>query len=141
MSPVNHPQSHNELLPNIIDNLATSHPEKVFCEYPVSPTSYDHGYRSISYRDFANAINGMAHWIVDTLGARGDSEAQGQEKVFQTLVYLGPHDVRYVILLVAAVKAGYKVRRHASNSRKGRRKGVDTNRCFSHRLDLRPSRH
>lgn len=99
MSRFNHPNNSDKLIPHIIDELAQTHPEKLYGETPISPETYEHGYRKITYRDLANAINGMTHWIEKTLGLGS---------AFGTLVYLGPHDVRYVILLVAAVKAGYK---------------------------------
>ena len=100
MSHFNHPDGLNKPIPTIIDELATSYPEKIYAEIPKLVESYAEGYRNVTYREFGNAINGTARWIVDTLG---------QSKDFETLVYFGPHDIRYAVLLVAAVKAGYKV--------------------------------
>jgi hypothetical protein len=48
----------------------------------------------------ANAINGMAWWMKSELG---------ESKRFETLAYFGPWDPRYIIVLLASVKAGYKV--------------------------------
>lgn len=62
--------------------------------------TYRDGYRKITYRELASAVNGAAKWLVDTLGA-------GQD--FETLAYIGPNDVRYPFLILGAVKAGYKV--------------------------------
>lgn len=87
----------NELLPHTIDHYARTKPDQLYAEYPRSPMSYDQGYRPITYRDFANAINGIASWLVETLGA-GDGEV---------LAYIGPNDVRYPALVMGAVKAGY----------------------------------
>ncbi|RAK95699.1 NRPS-like enzyme [Aspergillus ibericus CBS 121593] len=87
----------SELLPHLVDHYATTTPEAIYAEYPISADSYDHGYRPITYRSFANAINGLAWWLTQTLGP-GHGEI---------LTYIGPHDVRYPALVLAAVKAGY----------------------------------
>ena len=48
----------------------------------------------------ANAINGVAWWMQQSLGPAIN---------FETLAYFGPWDIRYILLLLGAVKAGYKV--------------------------------
>ena len=90
-----------ETLVNIIDNRAKSDPEALYAEVPKSPTSFDEGYTKISYRTFADAINGAAWWLQETLGCRSSD--------FETLAYVGPNDLRYNVFILAAVKAGYKV--------------------------------
>lgn len=89
-----------QLLNHIIDGLAQVRPESVWAKIPKDSLSYDAGYRKITYKLMANAINGMALWIKNTLG---------ESKTFETLAYFGTWDPRYIILLLAAVKAGYKV--------------------------------
>ncbi len=91
----------NELVPHIVDHLARVTPEAPYALYPVSPVSYDDGYRTITYKDFANAINGLAWWLNKTLGKPSVE--------FEVLAYIGPNDIRYTALLLAAVKAGYVV--------------------------------
>ncbi|KAJ5613188.1 NRPS-like enzyme [Penicillium lagena] len=86
-----------ELLPTIVDHYAAVHPDKVYAEYPLSPTSYADGYRKITYRDLANAVNGIARWLNGQLGP-GTGEK---------LTYFGPNDLRYPALAIGAVKAGY----------------------------------
>ena len=95
-----HYQFTGDLLPHLVDNRAKWTPDTIYSEYPVSPLTYDEGYRRITYPEFANAINGVAHWLVKTLGASKD---------FETLAYIGPNDIRYPALILGAVKAGYKV--------------------------------
>jgi hypothetical protein len=90
-----------DILNNIVDFMAKRHPQALFAEFPVSPTSYNAGYRKINYESLANAVNGAAWWLHDALG--------GQGKNFETLAYIGFNDPRYNILVLAAVKAGYKV--------------------------------
>lgn len=89
-----------DLLPHLVDKRASLTPDTIYSEYPVSTLTYDEGYRKITYKDFANAINAAAAWLVDTLGPGKD---------FETLAYIGPNDIRYPALILGAVKAGYKV--------------------------------
>lgn len=90
-----HPE--NELLPHIIDHYARVKPDAPYTEYPKSSMSYEDGYLPITYRAFANAINGVAWWLTATFGP-------GQGEV---LAYIGPNDIRYPALVMGAVKAGY----------------------------------
>lgn len=89
-----------DLVPNLVDKRARLTPDAVYAEYPVSTLTYYEGYRSITYRDFANAVNGAARWLANTLGP-GEN--------FETLAYIGPNDLRYPALILGAVKAVYKV--------------------------------
>ena len=88
------------LLPHLVEDRARTNPDAIYAEYPVSSSSYDDGFRKITYADFANAINGIAWWLHQTLGP-------GQN--FETLAYIGPNDLRYPALVLGAVKAGYVV--------------------------------
>ncbi|KAJ5900060.1 NRPS-like enzyme [Penicillium taxi] len=90
-----HPE--NELLPKIIDHYAHEKPDKIYAEYPKSLTSYDNGFEAITYRDFANVINGIAQWLTETFGPGNDD----------TLAYVGPNDLRYPALVIGAIKANY----------------------------------
>ncbi|GFN18907.1 NRPS-like enzyme [Aspergillus tubingensis] len=88
-----------QLLPHIVDHYAKVKPDAIYAEYPVSLMSYDDGYRPITFKAFANAINGIAWWLTEKLGP-GDGE---------TLAYVGPNDLRYPALILGAVKAGYRM--------------------------------
>ncbi|MCJ1280743.1 hypothetical protein MMC26_000060 [Xylographa opegraphella] len=50
--------------------------------------------------ELANAVNRCAYWVEQKLGA---------SSVFETLAYMGPSDLRYAIVFLAAVKCGYKL--------------------------------
>ncbi|KAF2019152.1 acetyl-CoA synthetase-like protein, partial [Aaosphaeria arxii CBS 175.79] len=100
MSKYSSAYSSEKLIPRIIDDIARTHPDVLYAEIPNDAHSCQAGFRKITYKDLANAINGLALWIERTLG-RGLN--------FETLVYLGPHDLRYILMLLAAVKAGYKM--------------------------------
>lgn len=92
----------DELLPKRIDQIANLTPNRTWAEFPVSFSSYKEGYTKLSYRQLAHAINQAAHWITDEYGSGID---------FETIAYSGPNDVRTPIVILGAVKAGYKVRR------------------------------
>ena len=88
-----------ELLPAIIDQLARDEPDTLWGEYPASTRTLDEGYKQLSYRQFANAVNGVANQIETTLGKRDTGEP---------LAFLAANDPRCAIALVAAMKAGFR---------------------------------
>ena len=87
---------------------------------PVSSDDLSRGFRDISARDYANAVNRVAWWLESQLG-KGPS--------FPTIGYIGPRtlsrekregicaspakvqldDLRYGLLVLGCIKAGYKV--------------------------------
>ncbi|ESZ95633.1 hypothetical protein SBOR_3981 [Sclerotinia borealis F-4128] len=87
------------LLPNLIDEIASSDPTRIFASIPLSNDLQD-GFRDIDFADFARSINHCAWWIEKNLG---------RSETFQTLNYVGPQDLRYTILPFAAIKTGYQV--------------------------------
>ena len=93
-----------QLLNHVIDGCAKMRPSVTFAEFPIPETSYDKGFRRISWRDLANAVNGVATWLTKTLGP-------GQKS--PTLAYYGPNDIRYNALLLGAIKAGYKAKTYS----------------------------
>lgn len=76
------------LLPNIVNHFSKVKPDAVYAEYPVSTLTYEEGYRQITYRDFANVINGLAWWLKEKLGP-------GKDQDVENLAYIGPNDLRY----------------------------------------------
>jgi acyl-CoA synthetase (AMP-forming)/AMP-acid ligase II len=88
------------ILPNIVDRLAEVAPERVYAEFPKCPSSYDEGFRQITYADFANAINGLA-WELET--------RLGKREGYPVITYIGPNDLRYTALALACCKVGYLV--------------------------------
>ena len=94
------PNYGRRLLPTTIDEVAKHNPEKVFASMLKSPGNLQDGYRDITFRQIANGVNQVAWWLERELG---------RSSTFETLAYLAPGDIRYTIIAVAAVKAGYKV--------------------------------
>ncbi|KAL9120029.1 MAG: hypothetical protein Q9187_003419 [Circinaria calcarea] len=95
-----------QLLNHMVDGMAQVRPESVWAKIPWDDLSYNAGYRKITYRLFANAVNGVAWWLLRELG---------QSERFDTLAYFGTWDPRYIILLLGAVKVGYKMVFPSSN--------------------------
>jgi acyl-CoA synthetase (AMP-forming)/AMP-acid ligase II len=91
--------SQDHLTPCIVDRLAGDRPDAAFGVWPK-----DSGFDTITYAQLANVVNGLAWWLVDQLGP-GKLEGENRE----ILTYVGPNDLRYTAVLLAAVKAGYGV--------------------------------
>ena len=70
------------LLPNLVDNTAKKTPDRIYAEYPKSPDTYDQGYRSITFKQLANAVNCIAGFLKWSLGP-------GSSNI---LPYIGPND-------------------------------------------------
>lgn len=87
------------LLNTVVDERAAAGHERPYASIPVSSSPSD-GFRDISYVEFANAVNRCAQWLEQSFGT---SESE------ETIVYLGPSDLRYHVLALAAVKTGYVV--------------------------------
>jgi len=89
------------LIPHIIDDVAVQSPHR---EILLSPRSSNpkNGWAATTFGDYANAINHCARDIVERYG-------RAPEGQFPTIAYIGPQDARYLILVVACVKAGYQV--------------------------------
>ncbi|KAF7556944.1 hypothetical protein G7Z17_g989 [Cylindrodendrum hubeiense] len=85
------------LIPQIMDSLAAAEPERtVFSLTTLSGNSLD--LRHISAREFTRAVDKTAWWLHCQVG-KPDS--------IQPVGYIGPHDLRHVLLTYACVKAGY----------------------------------
>ena len=93
------PDYGRRLIPSLIDELAISAPQRTYCHLPWT-TGIEDGFRAISYECLSNAINACSWWIVEQIG---------KSKDFTTLAYLGPSDLRNIIMILAAIKTGHKV--------------------------------
>ncbi|KAI1130967.1 putative NRPS-like enzyme [Nemania abortiva] len=89
----------HDLVPHIVDRLSRKLPDAAYGLWPVSPTSYEAGFRTITYSQLANVVNGLAWWLEKQIGpGHGD-----------VIAFVGPNDVRLTGLLIAAVKTGHVV--------------------------------
>lgn len=96
------PRAVNELLPNTLFRLASQYPDLTYSEYPRTNKAAD-GYRKITYKDVANAVHAVAWWIDQNVGK------PAKDRGVETMVYMGPNDLRYGILVLSSVMVGYKV--------------------------------
>ena len=93
------PDYGRRLLPVLVDEISRDDPERPFVSLSRSSSPED-GFKDVTYRSFANAINKAAWWLEAKLG---------KSRNFEVLAYTGPSDIRYPIIVYAAVKVGYKV--------------------------------
>ena len=98
-STANEPSFGRRLIPTLIDETANANPHGIYCFLPKG-TAVEHGFESVTYYMFADAINRCSQWMEAELG-------RGQN--FNTLAYLGPSDLLTTIIIVAAIKTGHKV--------------------------------
>ena len=88
------------LLPSLVDDIALSDPQKPYISIALTANPVD-GFTDVSFGTFARAVNRCSWWIEENLGQSHD---------FDTIfTYLPDHDLRHAILVLAAIKTGYKV--------------------------------
>lgn len=97
-----------DLLSHIVDRRAREQPNEAYGLWPVAQASYEAGFRTITYAQLANIINGLAWWIVKHVGPPGAGQP--------VLTYIGPNDVRLTAMILASVKAGYVVSSYLGTS-------------------------
>ncbi|KAI1817951.1 hypothetical protein GGS20DRAFT_424632 [Poronia punctata] len=94
------PLEHDKvLLPSLVDYIAESDPGRILYSVTKNKDPAD-GFDDISAQAFARAVDRCSWFIHRNLGPG---------KGFPTLVYLGPQDLSYPILVLASIKAGYKL--------------------------------
>ncbi|QSZ33879.1 hypothetical protein DSL72_005453 [Monilinia vaccinii-corymbosi] len=87
------------LVPIMLDEQATNNPDRIIYSLAKTAKAAD-GFVDISMKRLANSVNRAAWWIEKLLG-KGNN--------FPSVGYTGPGDLRYHILTLALVKAGYKI--------------------------------
>jgi acyl-CoA synthetase (AMP-forming)/AMP-acid ligase II len=100
MSRIDTTQVGQRLIYHIIDERGRNNHPRPYAAIPRTPNISD-GFQDISWQAFANAINRCATWMRELLGVTSTCQA---------VAYLGPLDLRYQIIAVAAGKIGYAVR-------------------------------
>ncbi|KAH8819282.1 putative NRPS-like enzyme [Xylogone sp. PMI_703] len=92
-------QPNNQLLPAVLKSRAQSNPHGNWAQFPVSDSTYEAGLQTATNIEVHNAVNKIAWLLSDTLGPSVG---------FETIAYIGPFDLRYFIVVIAAIKVGYK---------------------------------
>ncbi|KAM0512849.1 hypothetical protein ACHAPE_008482 [Trichoderma viride] len=83
---------------NIIEDDAASDPNRPFVFVPRSTKPQD-GWEPVTYKQLTNAVNHVAHIIAKMVA--NDSRKDN----FPTIGYIGPNDTRYLIFMLACMKA------------------------------------
>ncbi|GMG13179.1 unnamed protein product [Aspergillus oryzae] len=86
------------LLPHVIDYHAHNDPSRIFNSMPRTQNVAD-GFRDVDMKTMATAVNFMAWWL--------DGHFKDVPKEKKVLAYVGVPDIRYPVLLFAAIKAGW----------------------------------
>ena len=91
------PDISRELLPVVLDRVARQSPEAIFVT-----VASGNGNNTITFRQYANAVSGVAWFLENKIGKGHNDEG---------LAYFGTGggDIYYAILFIAAVKVGYYV--------------------------------
>ena len=88
------------LLPAVLDAIAAHDPQRPFISVPKS-SNLSEGFRDIDYGTFAKAVDKFAHWL----------HSQLQETLATKIIlYFGPLDIRYLLVILGTPKAGHIVR-------------------------------
>ena len=88
-------------IPETIDHLARTSPERTWARYATSSTTFERGeLRTVSFSALARAIDTLAWYLHDHVATKSWSNLA---------LYIGPSDFRYFILACAACKCNLKV--------------------------------
>ncbi|KAI8633183.1 hypothetical protein F5Y19DRAFT_490382 [Xylariaceae sp. FL1651] len=87
------------LLPQVVDYCARACPDKIYASIPNSNHDLSHGFRDISMAHLSRMVDQLSWWLEEVLGMGG----------LDAIGYIGPSDIRYTVVFLAAVKCEYKV--------------------------------
>ena len=75
---------------------------------PVSADIFSRGWREVTFKELAGAVDYMAWWIERVVGPACTQEA-GVRARTGPLAYMGANDIRYVVFILACMKSGHVV--------------------------------
>lgn len=87
------------LIPQILDELAATEPDRTVLSIAAFSES-SHSFQRINAGAFAKAVDKTAWWLESLVGISAKIRPVG---------YIGPHDVRHILLTYACVKIGCAV--------------------------------
>lgn len=88
-----------KLLVTLIEEKAALIPSHTWLRFPGEDWE-NNGYTTVTWRQYLNGINKVAHWLDETLGKSTDNDA---------VAYSGPNDIRYALVWLAVIKTGRKL--------------------------------
>lgn len=86
------------LLPQVVDHHARTEPSRVYASVPKSAVNLSDGFQDVTMAELANIVNRLSWWLESTLGVGS----------LNAIAYIGPADIRYSAIFLAAVKCRYK---------------------------------
>ncbi|KAI1119334.1 hypothetical protein F5Y14DRAFT_457645 [Nemania sp. NC0429] len=86
------------LLPQVVDWYARYDPDKIYASIPRSGIDLSRGFQEITMSKLAAIVNRLAWWLDEILG----------EGTLESIGYVGPADIRYAAIFLAATKCRYK---------------------------------
>lgn len=108
-------------LPKVVEELAREHPNSTWMTIP-NDAELTQGFRDITYRELADAVNGMTRWIGRAIGIGRRST--------DIAAYIGINDARYAVAQIGLMKAGYMTMLPSPrNSADGQRSLFQTTKC------------
>ncbi|KAJ0312581.1 hypothetical protein Brms1b_007945 [Colletotrichum noveboracense] len=93
-------QVEQRLIPQALADALAEKPDRTWVSYAISNNIAQDGFRNITIRQLATAVDRLAWYIDDNIGKSSD---------FETVMYYGLADVRYIITLIAGIKTGHRV--------------------------------
>lgn len=83
----------------VVDQLAAERPDGLWVKAAASENGVL-SWNDITWSQLASAVDYVAHWMEARLGPPAENE---------TMAYMGVGDIRYPIMMLAAMKTGYKI--------------------------------
>ncbi|EFZ01783.1 AMP-binding enzyme [Metarhizium robertsii] len=90
------------LVIHVLDQYAQNEPDRPYAYLPLSSDPKD-GWEVVTFKQLANAVNFVGHELV-----RGLADHGNQSEDFPTVAYIGPGDIRYVVFMLACIRARHK---------------------------------
>ena len=92
-------QCGRRLLPHLIDRVARDDPDRALISIPEVADAAE-SYVDVSFKTLATAVDRCAWWLEERLG---------RSEQLTPIFFIGPTDLRYLIILFAAAKTGHVV--------------------------------
>ncbi|KAJ8067330.1 hypothetical protein OCU04_004683 [Sclerotinia nivalis] len=93
------PDCGKRLAAHYIHQVAIDDPHRVCISIPLTSEPRD-GFEDITFCQLDKAIDVASVWVEKQIGIGKD---------YESIAYIGPHDLRYIVLMIAAIKTGHKL--------------------------------
>ncbi|APA11657.1 hypothetical protein sscle_08g064270 [Sclerotinia sclerotiorum 1980 UF-70] len=87
------------LAAHYIHQVAIDDPHRICISIPLTFEPRD-GFEDITFCQLDKAIDVASIWVEEKIGIGKD---------YESIAYIGPHDLRYILLMIAAIKTGHKL--------------------------------